>query len=180
MLTTSRVLRAAAILTLLLALGHMVGGNSSWSPMGETDVLRAMREKHYDVLGWSRSYLDFFLGFGHTVSACLLMQAVLLWQLAGAAAVNPGAARPMTATFLLANAAIAVITGMFLFVIPLTFSVLITVCLVIARWKAGRQGSSVILKAREPSGLKNLILLRIGVAQMGTDEILHPIRPGSG
>jgi ABC-type uncharacterized transport system YnjBCD permease subunit len=44
-------LRVAAVLSVLLALGHTAGGLQHWSPPGETGVLRSM--------GSYRSYLDF-------------------------------------------------------------------------------------------------------------------------
>jgi hypothetical protein len=45
-------------------------------------VLKAMREARFDTMGVSRSYLDFYLGFGYSLSVAELMLGVLLWQLA--------------------------------------------------------------------------------------------------
>jgi hypothetical protein len=45
----------------------------------------AAREFRFDAMGTSRSYLEFYLGFGYVISVLQLAQAVLLWQLAGAA-----------------------------------------------------------------------------------------------
>ena len=48
------LLRTASIVTLILAVGHTTGGLSSWSPDGETEVLRAMRSFHFDFAGVSQ------------------------------------------------------------------------------------------------------------------------------
>ena len=85
-------LRAASAVTLLYAIGHALGGLESWSPAGPTATLDAMRSFEFDVMGRTRTYLDFYLGFGHYISALLLLQAALLWQLGAAAA--RGAAGP--------------------------------------------------------------------------------------
>ena len=79
-------LRAAAAVTLLYALGHALGGLESWSPISANPTLDAMRTFEFDVMGRMRTYLDFYLGFGHIITVLLLLQAVLLWQLAAATA----------------------------------------------------------------------------------------------
>jgi hypothetical protein len=76
----SLALRIAAVTTLLFAIGHTVGGMQSWSPPGRTEVLDAMKSFHFDADGVSRSYLDFYLGFGFIISVYLFLQALLLWQ----------------------------------------------------------------------------------------------------
>jgi hypothetical protein len=62
------LLRVTAVITLLFAVGHTLGGIHSWSPGGETEVLRAMRTFHFDAEGASRTYLDFYRGFGFMLS----------------------------------------------------------------------------------------------------------------
>jgi hypothetical protein len=84
-MTASRWLRVAAVIMLLFAAGHTMGGRQAWSPIGETPVLQSMREFRFDAMGTSRSYLEFYLGFGYVISVLQFMQAVLLWQVAGLA-----------------------------------------------------------------------------------------------
>jgi hypothetical protein len=79
------VLRITSIITLLFAAGHSLGGLESWSPVGENEVLKAMQSFRFDAEGVSRTYLDFYLGFGFILSVYLFLQAVLLWQLAALA-----------------------------------------------------------------------------------------------
>ena len=63
-----RLLRVTAVIMLLFGVGHTLGGIHSWSPGGETEVLRAMRTFHFDAEGASRTYLDFYRGFGFMLS----------------------------------------------------------------------------------------------------------------
>ncbi|MFK2892821.1 LIC_13387 family protein [Dyella flagellata] len=134
------LLRIASILTLLLAVGHTSGGLSFWSPPGETDVLRAMRSFHFDAAGASRTYLDFFLGFGFINSAYLFMQAIVLWQLASMAKSDTPRVRPLIGSFLLVSAVSAVLAWKFIFVVPVASFTLITVCLGLAFYSAGKRG----------------------------------------
>jgi len=74
-MTPSVFLRSASVITLLFAAGHAMGAVDSWSPSGETAVLGAMRSFHFDVMGTTRTYLDFYLGFGLYITVLLLLQA---------------------------------------------------------------------------------------------------------
>jgi hypothetical protein len=125
-------LRAASVLSLLLAAGHSAGGLKSWSPIGESDVLRAMRSFRMAAQGVQRSYLDFYLGFGWSLSVYLVLQAMLLWQIATLDKVSPASARPMIAVFVVANALAAVLAEQFIFAVPMVFYLAIAGCLSIA------------------------------------------------
>ena len=65
---TTLLLRIASIISLLFVAGHTLGGLRKWSPMGENEVLRAMTAVHFETRGANRSYLDFFMGFGWSIS----------------------------------------------------------------------------------------------------------------
>src|SRR4051812_40723948 len=108
-MTRALLLRIASIISMLLAVGHTLGGSSAWSPQGENPVLQAMRTEHFQVLGSSRTYLDFYLGFGYTISAYLVLQSVLLWQLATMAKRNHEQVRGMVIALTLASLASAVL-----------------------------------------------------------------------
>jgi hypothetical protein len=124
-------LRAASAVALLYALGHALGGLQSWSADGARAVLDAMRTVEFDVMGRTRTYLDFYVGFGHTISVLLFLQAVLLWQLAGA--VSRGApAGPMLVSMFAAAVAGAAVVARFLFIVPIVMSATIAGCLAIA------------------------------------------------
>jgi hypothetical protein len=121
-MTTTLLLRIASAVSLLFTAGHTLGGLQKWSPMGENDVLKTMTAVRFDTMGASRSYLDFFLGFGWSISVAMLLQTILLWQLAALAQPDPARVRPMIAVFVLATLASGVISWRFIFPVPALFS----------------------------------------------------------
>jgi len=135
----TRVLyRIAAILILLFDLGHSVG--YPWSDPKWGVDLGAMRSSHFIVLGFSRTYWDFYVGFGLFVSVFLLLAAILAWQLGSL----PAQAFPLMrwTAWLLAGcfAAVTVLSWLYFFIIPIAFSAAITVCLVVAAALSSRAG----------------------------------------
>ena len=125
-------LRISAIVSLLLAVGHTLGGRKSWSPNGEHPVLQQMRDVHFDVMGVNRSFYDFYMAFGYSLSVAILMQSILLWQLSGMVATDPARVRPMIAVITAAVVASGVIAWRMIFPIPVYFEFTLAVCLVMA------------------------------------------------
>jgi hypothetical protein len=121
-MTTTLFLRMASIISLLFTVGHTLGGRQQWSPMGDNDVLRAMTNVRFDTMGANRSYLDFFMGFGWSITVSMLLQTVVLWQLASLARTDAARLRPIIAAFALAIAASGMIAWRFIFPIPALFS----------------------------------------------------------
>src|SRR5262249_10863977 len=83
-MTPRWLLRIAAILSLLYCLGHTAG--MPWTPStgGHTDlVVGGMKSFTFDVFGSTRSYWDFYQGFGLTLTVLQLLGAVVLWLVAG-------------------------------------------------------------------------------------------------
>ena len=120
------------LIALLFAAGHTLGGFKYWSPMGENPVLKSMREIHFDTMGVSRSYLDFYMGFGYSLTAAQVMQAALLWQLATLARNDVAHVRPMIAVIALANLAGAVIAWRFILPVPALFALVLLASLAVA------------------------------------------------
>jgi hypothetical protein len=129
-------LRISAVVAALFALGHTLGGRKYWSPTGDNAVLEQMRDVHFDVMGVSRSYFDFYLAFGYSLSVAMFMQAVLLWQLAGLVATDAARVRPMIAVITAAVVASGVIAWLMIFPLPAYFSLVLAACLVVALVKA--------------------------------------------
>ena len=100
--------------------------------MGENEVLEAMTAVQFDTMGANRSYLDFFMGFGWSISVLMLMQTVLLWQMASLARTDVTLVRPMIAVFALATLASGVIAWRFIFPVPALFSGALLIALVAA------------------------------------------------
>jgi hypothetical protein len=132
---TNRVLyRIAAVLILLFDLGHSIG--CPWSdPKWGVDTA-AMRSSHFQILGFSRTYWDFYVGFGLFNSVSLLLAAVLAWQLGGLPAQSLRIVRPTAWALSLCFAALTVLSWLYFFSIPLVFSGLITVCLMTATFRS--------------------------------------------
>jgi len=131
-MNTTLWLRIAAVISLLFTAGHTLGGRTDWSPMGDNDVLKAMKAVHFDTMGASRSYHDFFIGFGYSISVAMLLQTVLLWQLASVAQSSTVSLRPMIAAFMLATVASGLVAWRFIFPVPALFSLALLACLVLA------------------------------------------------
>ena len=131
-MTPTLLLRIASVISLVFTAGHTLGGLRKWSPMGENEVLKAMTEVRFDTMGTNRSYLDFFMGFGWSISVFMLLQTVLLWQLASLARSDPAHVRPMITVFGLATLATGVIAWRFIFPIPALFSSALLIVLLAA------------------------------------------------
>jgi len=122
------------VLLLLFAVGHTLGFRQSDPTWGADALLGSMRSIHFDVQGFSRTYWDFFTGFGLFVTVFLLFAAVLAWQLGGLPAETLARVRGIAWVFALCFATIAVLSWRYFFVIPIVFSILVTACLIAAAW----------------------------------------------
>ena len=131
-MTTVILLRTASVVSLLFTAGHSLGGLRQWSPMGENEVLKAMTAVRFETMGVSRSYLDFFMGFGWSISVAMLMQTALLWQMASLARVDVAKVRPMIVVFALATLATGLISWRLILPLPAAFSGVLLIALVAA------------------------------------------------
>src|SRR5262245_28352826 len=120
--STTLLLRTASVISLLFTAGHTLRGLKKWSPMGENEVLRAMATVRFETMGANRSYFDFFMGFGWSISVAMLLQTVLLWQIASMDRTNSVQLRPMIAVFALATLASGMVAWRFIFPMPAVFS----------------------------------------------------------
>jgi len=120
------------MISLLFAVGHFMGGLRHWSPMGDNPVLQAMRTVRFHVAGVDRTYLDFFVGFGHSLTVSLLLQSVLLWILGDMARANAALVRPMIAAFVVAVAVTGIIAWRYILPLPAFFSLALCATLVLA------------------------------------------------
>lgn len=134
---TALFLRIASVISLIFMVGHTAGGLRKWSPMGDNEVLRAMTAVRFDTMGANRSYLDFYMGFGWSITVAMVMQTVLLWQMASLARTDPASVRPMIAVIALATLASGVIAWRFIFPVPALFSSALVIALAAAYVVAG-------------------------------------------
>jgi hypothetical protein len=131
--------RIAAVLLLLLAVGHTLGFRQSDPHWGVDALLSSMRSIHFDVQGFNRTYWDLFLAAGFSVGVFFLFSAILAWQLGGLPAATLARMRGTAWVFALCFAAITVVSWRYLFVIPIAFSLVITLCLIAAAWLSAKQ-----------------------------------------
>jgi hypothetical protein len=74
----SALYRIAAVLLLLFDAGHTSG--FPWSDPTWGVDLRSVRLTHFYIMGFSRTYWDFYVGFGLFVSVFLLLAGQSLWR----------------------------------------------------------------------------------------------------
>lgn len=128
--------RITTILLLLFAAGHTLGFRQS-DPAWKADaLLNSMRSLHFDVQGFNRTYWDLFQAAGFSVGVFYLFAAILAWQFSGLPEQNLGRMRLTAWSFACCFAAITFLSWRYLFLIPLIFSFVITLCLVVAAWLA--------------------------------------------
>jgi hypothetical protein len=119
------LLRIASVVFALFAAGHTFGAMIK-DPKGggplEEATLAAMRGYHADVMGSSRSYWDFYKGFGWDVTCALVLFSILCWQLSNIARSQPAIARQLVLTLFIISIPITVLSYTNFFLAPAIFS----------------------------------------------------------
>ena len=142
------LLRIAAILTFLYLAGHTAA--MPWTPAvgpEETPVLEAMKGHSFDADGFKRTYWDFYFGFGISISAFLLVQALVLWQLGSLAKTDALRVRPVVVSFLVGFIINAFLAWKYFFAVPFVMALAISACLALAFVSAGRSQAKLAFKA---------------------------------
>ena len=129
--------RVASGLLLLFAAGHTFGFSQADPEWGVGAVIGAMQSSQFTVQGFTRTYWDFFLGAGFTVGVLYLFAAVLAWQLSGLPKGTLASLRFTTWGFAACFVAVAVLSFLYLFWIPIVMSGVIAVCLTAAAAASG-------------------------------------------
>jgi hypothetical protein len=126
-------LRAAAVLTFLHSVLHTIGGVFGSTPPGpQQTAVMAMKSNVFQTMGVTRTYWDFFLGYGLFISLNLFVQAVLFWQLGTIAKKNALEVRPIIALFAIGYLGFAFLSWRYFFSAPMTAELLIAGCLITA------------------------------------------------
>jgi hypothetical protein len=139
-MSTRSLLRIASIVVLLFGIGHSIGypwvGDVSAQ---QFDQISAVRSITAVTQGFLRSYWDFHVGFGITISLLFLAQAIIFWQLGALARHEPKSARFVAAVFGAFYGACTAVNFMFLFWAPIICSAGLSVCLIAASVRAPRR-----------------------------------------
>ena len=130
--------RISSVLLLLFAIGHTLGFRQSDPKWGVDALLASMHSIHFDVQGFNRTYWDLFEAAGFSVGVFYLFAAILAWQLAGLPAETLARMRGTAWTFALCFAAITLVSWRYLFILPIAFSIVITLCLTAAAWLSAK------------------------------------------
>jgi hypothetical protein len=133
-MNVSLLYRVSSGLLILFALGHTIGFRRVDPRWNANSVVSGMQSVTFDVQGITRSYWDFFTGFGLFVSVFLVFAAILAWQL-GSISPERLAAIPLVRwSFALCFVLVAVLTWTYFFIAPGVFSTLIALALLEAAW----------------------------------------------
>ena len=135
-MTRKALYRTAAVLLVLFAAGHQTGFRRVDPAWGVGQVVTLMQSTRFTVQGFSRSYWDFFSGFGFFSTVFLLFSALLAWELARAPREVIDAVPRIRWAFALCYVIMAVLMWTNFFAGPIVFSALVALCLLLAAWKS--------------------------------------------
>jgi hypothetical protein len=130
--------RIASVLLALFGLGHQFGFRRVDPRWGVDSAIGALKATQFQVQGMTRTYWDFFSGFGFFVTVLLFFAAILAWQLGGLAKETLRSLGLVTWAFAVAFVVITLLTWRYFFIAPLVFSSLVALCLLMAAWSAAR------------------------------------------
>jgi hypothetical protein len=137
-LKASVLYRVASIFLLLFAAGHTFGYRRVDPQWRVDSVVASMHTIHFDVQGFSRSYWDFYTGFGLFVTVFLLFAVFLAWRFGGLPAQTLAQMRGIAWAFALCFVAVTVLSWSYFFIVPVIFSSVVTICLIAVAWQSAR------------------------------------------
>jgi hypothetical protein len=130
---TTLFLRIASVLTFIHAALHTIGGVfGGVAPGAQQAAVSAMQVNQFQMMGVTRTFWDFYMGFGLVVSVFLTVGAVVFWQLSSLAKTDGLRLRPVLATFLVGFLGVAVLSYRYFFAAPVITEILIALCLGLA------------------------------------------------
>jgi hypothetical protein len=126
-------LRVASVLTLLHAVLHTIGGVfGKPDPGPQQTAVAAMQANQFPLMGVTRSYWDFYMGMGLSITICLTIVAIVFWQLSSLAKTDSCRLRPIYMAFMAAFLLLAVNSSIYFFAAPAIVELLIAICLAMA------------------------------------------------
>ena len=134
--------RIAAVLILLFDIGHTVGFLQHDPEWKVDSLIGSMKSIHFAIQGFSRSYWDFFVGFGLFVTVFLLLAAAVAWQLGRLDAETLARVRGIGWSLALCFVVLTFLSFRYFFVLPLIFSIVIAICLMLAAWLSAKPSGS--------------------------------------
>jgi hypothetical protein len=139
--------RALAVILAIFTLGHTLGTRHAVTTAPEeAAVIAGMQGYRVPVMGFLRTYWEFYRGFSVSISVLLAALMVIAWQLATLSRRNPREALPLGVTVLLACVGQAIVSFSYFFTAPMVMSVAAVVC----------AGIGVALVARDASRVQSI------------------------
>jgi len=136
-------LRALAGVLVFFTVAHTVGvlkPPAAGTPAAA--VLATMGSVHFPIMGFQRSYGEFYRGFGLFVSLEFAILAALAYQVSGLSRRHPRQALPMAITLQAACIASAILSWMFFFAAPIVTSLVAVACSTVALVTLARDSAS--------------------------------------
>lgn len=136
-------LRSLAVVLAIFTLGHTLGTAAPKVTRGEREasLFAAMQSYRFPIMGFDRSYWEFYRGFAITISVLMLLMMVLAWQLGGMSRRDPRGALPLAVTLQLACTGMLIVGCFFFFGAPIVFSavtVVLSTMAVVSLVRAGK------------------------------------------
>ena len=132
-MTSTLSYRVATILLVLYAAAHQLGFRSP-DPRWQADATITAMKTTFEVQGVTRSYWDFFSGFGFFCTGFLLFCAVLAWQLS---TLPPEMLQRLTLVrwaFATCFVCLTLVTWRYVFAAPMAFTAVVAIALLLAAW----------------------------------------------
>jgi hypothetical protein len=140
----SLFLRIAAVMTLIHAVLHTIGGVfGKAGPGPAAAAVLAMKMNQFPLMGHTRSFWDFYRGMGLSVTISLTAEAIVFWQLGSLAKMDARRLLPILVTFLVAYSVLAVNSYAYFFLGPVIAEILIAACLGLAIFTAKSQSDEL-------------------------------------
>lgn len=139
-------LRALAGVLVFFTIGHTIGVlKPPAAGMPAAAVLATMGSVHFPIMGFERSYGEFYRGFGLFVSLEFAILAVLAYQVSGLSRRHPKQALPMAITLQAACMASAILSWLFFFAAPIVTSLVAVVCSTVALVMLARDSATATM-----------------------------------
>lgn len=123
-------LRAASVVTLIHAILHTIGGVFGKPEPGPASIaVLAMKTNQFQWMGNTRSYWDFYFGFGLGITIFLTLDAIVLWLLASLARSEAARLRPVILVYSLGYLVFALNSYVYFFLGAVVTEIVIVLCL---------------------------------------------------
>ena len=121
-------LRLLAAIMVFFTIGHTIGVLNPPADGAAGQALDVMRRALFPIMGFERSYWDFYRGFGFFVSLEFLMFAVIAYQVSVLSRRSARAVLPLMVTLEIGCTVTALLGWIYFFAAPMVTSLAAVVC----------------------------------------------------